>query len=144
MSRNPFRRSLIIHKLFILPIIGLAWLPGLLSAKVVRVEITGREVVTESAEHGQYDPYEEIKGIIYLEVEFGVPVHELPYELGIVHHIHEEVLKATHVPGALKQSVRHAAKAVSARAGFVRLMQLIPIDEALSRGPTVARHTGPR
>jgi hypothetical protein len=41
----------------------------MISAKVVRVEITSREVVTETAEHGRFDPYEMLKGIMYLEVD---------------------------------------------------------------------------
>ena len=69
MNRNPFHLNHNSRILITSLVIGLVLMPIILVAKVVRVEITGREVVTESAEHGQYDPYEEIKGMIYLEVD---------------------------------------------------------------------------
>jgi hypothetical protein len=43
-------------------------LPATAAAKVVKVEINSREVVSKAQEHGRYGFYEAIKGTIYLEV----------------------------------------------------------------------------
>jgi hypothetical protein len=69
MTRNPIPSSRLYFAALNLIILGIVLMPSMIYAKVVRVEITSREVVTEAAEHGQYDPYEVLKGIIYLEVD---------------------------------------------------------------------------
>jgi hypothetical protein len=50
-------------------IIFLLILPLLVSASVYRIEITSRQVVSNSQYHSHVGPYEVIKGIIYLEVD---------------------------------------------------------------------------
>ncbi|MFC1618800.1 alpha/beta hydrolase domain-containing protein [Candidatus Neomarinimicrobiota bacterium] len=69
MTRNPILCGRLYFATLNLIILGIVLMPSMIPAKVVRVEITSREVVTEAAEHGQYDPYEVLKGIIYLEVD---------------------------------------------------------------------------
>ncbi len=38
--------------------------PGTLTAEVVRVEVSSRDIVQDSDESGRFGPYEEIKGMI--------------------------------------------------------------------------------
>jgi hypothetical protein len=59
-----------IQTLFLLTaIMGLTLLPVVIAAKVVRVEVTSQEVVSDAPDHGRSGPYEVIKGMIYLEVD---------------------------------------------------------------------------
>ncbi len=44
-------------------------IPVAVAAEVVRVEITGREVVSDAPEHMRSGPYEVIRGIVHLEVD---------------------------------------------------------------------------
>ena len=56
-------------------------LPAVVTAKVVKVEITSREVVSSAAEHSRSGPYEVIKGMIYLEVDPDDPANQLIVDL---------------------------------------------------------------
>jgi len=65
----------------VLLVIGIMLVPKAAAAKVVKVEITSREVVSTSAEHLRSGPYEVIKGIIYLEVDPNDPANQLIVDL---------------------------------------------------------------
>ncbi|MDX2438710.1 MAG: hypothetical protein QNL88_16875 [Acidobacteriota bacterium] len=55
--------------LLILSMIVAILIPVAVAAEVVRVEITGREVVSDAPEHMRSGPYEVIRGIVHLEVD---------------------------------------------------------------------------
>ncbi len=57
-------------------LLGSLLIPTAVSAEVVKVEITGREVVSGLPELIQTGPYEVIKGIIYLEVDPEHPANQ--------------------------------------------------------------------
>jgi hypothetical protein len=56
--------------------IGFMLLPASVAAKVVRIEVTSRKVVSKSPEHSRSGPYEMIKGMIYLEVDPENPANQ--------------------------------------------------------------------
>jgi hypothetical protein len=66
---------------FVVIFVGITFTLAAVTAEVVKVEITSREVVTNSQEHSQCGPYEVIKGIIYLEVNPNHPANELIVDL---------------------------------------------------------------
>src|SRR4030042_3925853 len=55
--------------------------PATVSAKVVKVEISSREVISDLPELSRSGPYELIKGIIYLEVNPDDPANKLIVDL---------------------------------------------------------------
>jgi hypothetical protein len=55
--------------LLVIAIIGIILMPGDIAARVVKVDIASREVVSPFLEHSRSGPYEVLKGIIYLEVD---------------------------------------------------------------------------
>jgi hypothetical protein len=57
-------------------LIGCLLIPAAVSAEVVKVEITSREVISDLPELIHTGPYEVIKGIIYLEVDPGHPANQ--------------------------------------------------------------------
>ena len=57
-------------------IAGILLLPAAVDARVVRVEVDSREVVSAAAEHGHAGPYEVIKGVIHLEVDPDSPANQ--------------------------------------------------------------------
>ncbi len=57
-------------------IAGIALAPRVVTAKVVRVEINDRALVSTSSDHGRSGPYEVIRGIIYLEVDPDNPANQ--------------------------------------------------------------------
>ena len=65
----------------VLLVIGIILMPKVVTAKVVKVEINSREVVSTSPEHMRSGPYEVIKGIIYLEVDPNNPANQLIVDL---------------------------------------------------------------
>ncbi len=65
----------------VLLVIGSLLVPGPVSAKVIKVEIKSREVVSNAPEHLRSGPYEVIKGIIYLEVDPNDPANQLIVDL---------------------------------------------------------------
>jgi hypothetical protein len=56
--------------------VGIALVPRETSAKVVKVEINNREVVSTASERSRSGPYEIIRGIIYLEVDPDDPANQ--------------------------------------------------------------------
>ena len=66
---------------FVLLVISIILMPKVVTAKVVKVEINSREVVPTSPEHIRSGPYEEIKGILYLEVDPNDPANQLIVDL---------------------------------------------------------------
>ena len=66
---------------FVLLVIGIMLVPMVVTAKVVKVEINSREVVSTSPERMRSGPYEVIKGIIYLEVDPNDPANQLIVDL---------------------------------------------------------------
>ncbi|MEE9442507.1 MAG: alpha/beta hydrolase domain-containing protein [candidate division Zixibacteria bacterium] len=61
--------------------IVLLFTPLIVSAKVVRLDISSREIIQNSEEQSMSGPYEMIKGIIYLEVDPNDPANELIVDL---------------------------------------------------------------
>ena len=72
----------------LLLVIGFILGPGPVIAKVVKVEITSREVISTSPEHLRSGPYEVIKGIIYLEVDPNDPANQLIVDLKLAERNH--------------------------------------------------------
>lgn len=70
------RRGLILDVFLRVMMIGLILLPAYTEAKVVRIEITGRKVVSKSPDHNRSGPYEVIKGMLYLEVDPDDPANQ--------------------------------------------------------------------
>jgi hypothetical protein len=71
-----------------IPVISLALviacvmlIPAVVTAKVVKIEITSRKVVSNAVDHSHFGPYEVIKGIIYLEVDPDNPANQLIVDL---------------------------------------------------------------
>ncbi|UCE18521.1 MAG: tetratricopeptide repeat protein [Gemmatimonadota bacterium] len=55
----------------------------MVTAKVVRVEVSSREVAADSPDHGSSGPYEVIKGMIYLEVDPENSANQLIVDLNL-------------------------------------------------------------
>ncbi|UCH97434.1 MAG: hypothetical protein JSV88_11430, partial [Candidatus Aminicenantes bacterium] len=72
----------------VLLVIGSLLVPGPVIAKVIKVEIKSREVVSTSTEHLRSGPYEVIKGIIYLEVDPNDPANQLIVDLKLAERNH--------------------------------------------------------
>jgi tetratricopeptide (TPR) repeat protein len=64
-------------------LIGFLVLPAATAARVVRVEISSREVAPDAPEDGPAGPYEVIKGIIYLEVDPDDPANRRIVDLSL-------------------------------------------------------------
>ncbi len=79
LSTNPNIKNF--RELFTLLIIIIILIPVAATAKVVKVEIISREVVSFSAEHSSAGAYERITGIIYLEVDPNDPANKLIVDL---------------------------------------------------------------
>ncbi|MGB8952944.1 MAG: alpha/beta hydrolase domain-containing protein [Candidatus Aminicenantales bacterium] len=76
------RQNIRIPVLFLAFLIGgMALGPKVATAKVVKVEMNHREVVSTSLEHSRSGSYEVIKGIIYLEVDPDDPANQLIVDL---------------------------------------------------------------
>jgi len=60
----------------ILLIIGLLLSPAVMDAKVVRIKVTSRKVISKSPDHNRSGPYEKIKGMLYLEVDPDDPANQ--------------------------------------------------------------------
>lgn len=57
-------------------VISLLLSPVDVDAKVVRIEVTSRKVVSKSPDHSRSGPYEQIKGMLYLEVDPDDPANQ--------------------------------------------------------------------
>lgn len=77
---NP-RRSKTLLTFLALVMICVMSMPAVVTAKVVKVEITSRKVVSNAVEHSRSGPYEVIKGMIYLEVDPDDPANQLIVDL---------------------------------------------------------------
>lgn len=89
MNRHVIRlniRSLV--EFLVLLVIGFILVPKPVTAKVIKVEINSREVVSTSPEHLRSGPYEIIKGIIYLEVDPNDPANQLIVDLKLAERNH--------------------------------------------------------
>jgi len=75
------RSSAIPMTILTILIIGFIALPAALTAEVVKVEITSREIVHDWRKHSHFGPYEVIKGIIYLEVDPDNPANQMIVDL---------------------------------------------------------------
>ncbi|NIM13650.1 MAG: hypothetical protein GTO45_16150 [Candidatus Aminicenantes bacterium] len=75
-------------KFLLLLVIAIILVPKLVTAKVLKVEINSREVVSTSPEHVRSGPYEVIKGIIYLEVDPNDPANQLIVDLKLAERNH--------------------------------------------------------
>lgn len=75
------RRSKITVISLALVMVCIMFLPAVVTAKVVKVEITSRKVVSNAVDHSRSGPYEVIKGIIYLEVDPDNPANQLIVDL---------------------------------------------------------------
>ena len=69
MTRGSLRSCPTPWNHLILAMIAAVLVPVVVAAEVIRVEVTSREVVADSAGHHRSGPYEVIKGIIHLEVD---------------------------------------------------------------------------
>jgi hypothetical protein len=65
----------------ILLTIGIILIPTAATARVARVEITSREVVSASPDHSPSGSYEVLKGVIHLEVDPNAPANQLIVDL---------------------------------------------------------------
>lgn len=75
------RRSKITVISLALVMVCIMFIPAVVTAKVVKVEITSRKVVSNAVDHSRSGPYEVIKGIIYLEVDPDNPANQLIVDL---------------------------------------------------------------
>ena len=64
-------------------VIRILLMPVVSDARVVRVEVTSQEVVSDASEHSRSGPYEVIKGMIYLEVDPDNPANRLIVDLSL-------------------------------------------------------------
>jgi hypothetical protein len=81
ISLDNLRGSKIHVTFLVLAMICVMLIPGAVTARVVKVEITSREVVSKAPEHSRSGPYEVIKGIVYLEVNPDDPANQLIVDL---------------------------------------------------------------
>ncbi len=76
MKDAPLFRPRIHSGFFILLLAASFLIPAIVSAEVIKVEITSREVISDLPELIHIGPYEVLKGIIYLEVDPGHPANQ--------------------------------------------------------------------
>jgi hypothetical protein len=76
-------RSELCALLAVLTMLGVAFMPQVAPAKVVRVEVVSREVASDWPEQSPSGPYEVIKGMIHLEVDPDDPANQLIVDLNL-------------------------------------------------------------
>ncbi|MGD9347893.1 MAG: alpha/beta hydrolase domain-containing protein, partial [Candidatus Aminicenantes bacterium] len=69
-------RNRILAIFIVMMMLGFVLVPERLDAKVVRIEVTSRKVLSKTPDHSRFGPYEVIRGMLHLEVDPDDPANQ--------------------------------------------------------------------